>query len=211
VNSAYGLVVPRKPRIEVPGGFFHICTRGNAQKRLFLDTHDYEAWLEMLARTVEGFAWLCHAYCVMPNHFHLLLETPEPTRGTGMRHLNGSYAQRFNARYDGSGHVFQGPYSATPIVDESHFLEVCRYIVLNPVRAGLCEDPRQWRWSSYRATAGIVRAPAFLMLDTVLGLFGKGEVAHREYQQFVDDGHPRSTGHVQGPGPEPELRHASRS
>jgi putative transposase len=202
--------VPRKPRLEVPGGFFHICTRGNAQARLFFDERDYEAWLEMLARTVDAFTWRCHAFCVMPNHFHLLVETPEPTRSAGMRHLNGSYAQRFNARYDGSGHVFQGPYSPTPIVDESHFLEVCRYIVLNAVRAGLCATPRQWRWSSYRATAGIVLPPAFLVLDTVLSLFGKGEAAHRRYEQFVEAGRPVSTSPVQGPGPEQGIRHASR-
>jgi putative transposase len=203
--------VPRKPRIEVPGGFFHICTRGNAQARLYLDDRDYEAWLAMLARTVETFGWRCHAFCAMPNHFHLLIETPEPTRGAGMRHLNGSYAQRFNTRYDGSGHVFQGPYSPTPLVDEPHFLEVCRYIVLNPVSAGLCKLPEQWPWSSYRATAGFApAAPPFLTLDTVLGLFGRRETARRRYEQFVEERRSVRTGNVQGPGPE-RIRHASRA
>src|SRR6266404_1055073 len=140
----------------------------------------------------------------MPNHFHLLIETPQPTRSAGMRHLSGSYAQRFNQRYEGSGHVFQGRYGATLIEGEPQFLENCRYIVLNPVRAGLCKAPEKWRSSSYRATAGLVRPPAFLSVDAVLGIFGgNAKQAQARYRQFVADGH------VQGPGPE-RVRHVSR-
>jgi REP element-mobilizing transposase RayT len=171
--------------------------------RLFRDTIDYQAWLQMLARAVEGFAWRCHAYCAMPNHFHLLVETPEPTRSAGMRHLNGSYAQRFNERYAGSGHVFQGRYGANVIEDDAQFLETCRYIVQNPVRAGICNAPHEWRWSSYRATAGFTRGPAFLTVDAVLGMFANDQrEAQARYRQFVADGH------VGGPGPE-RIRHAS--
>jgi REP element-mobilizing transposase RayT len=195
--------VPRKLRPEIPGGFFHIFTRANLQLPLFLDDRDYESWLQMLARTVARFAWNCHAYCAMPNHFHLLIETPEPTRSAGMRHLSGSYAQRFNQRYEGSGHVFQGRYGANLIEGEPQFLENCRYIVLNPVRAGLCKAPEKWPWSSYRATAGLVRPPAFLSVDAVLGRFGgNAKQAQARYRHFVADGH------VQGPGPE-GVRHVS--
>jgi putative transposase len=200
--------VPRRLRPEVPGGFFHIFARGNVQAVLFRDDGDYEAWLRMLARTVERYAWRCHAYCAMPNHFHLLVETPEPTRSAGMRHLSGSYATRFNLRYDASGHVFQGRYGAMPIVGEPQFLETCRYVVLNPVRAGLRDTPEKWPWSSYRATAGLVRAPAFLTLETVLGSFAEDvQRAQAWYREFV------AAGHVPGPGPGTLLRltHASRA
>jgi REP element-mobilizing transposase RayT len=168
----------------------------------------------MLARTVETFNWRCHAYCAMPNHFHLLIETPEPTRSAGMRHLNGSYAQRCNLRYDGSGHVFQGRYSANPIDEEPHFLETCRYIVLNPVRADLRDAPEKWRWSSYRGTVGSARPPAFLTIDTILGAFAlHAESAREAYRQFVAEGHAPGP----GPGTRPESRrrshvtHASRA
>jgi putative transposase len=195
--------VPRKPRPEIPGGFFHIFTRGNLQLPLFRDTIDYDAWLRMLARTIEGFAWRCHAYCAMSNHFHLLIETPEPTRSAGMRHLSGSYAQRFNTRYDGSGHVFQGRYGASLIEDDPQFLETCRYIALNPVRAGIRNATHEWRWSSYRATVGLTRPPAFLTIDLVLKTFARDpREAQERYRQFVAEGH------VQGPGPE-RVRHAS--
>jgi putative transposase len=173
------------------------------QVRLFRDDRDYEAWLLMLARTVENFEWRCHAYCAMPNHFHLLIETPQPTRSAGMRHLKGSYAQRFNTRYDGSGHVFQGRYGANPIDSDSQLLETCRYIVLNPVRAGMRKAPHEWRWSSYRATAGLVRSPAFLTTDLLLEMFG-GPVqeAQESFKRFVADGL------VQGPGPGTVVRHS---
>jgi putative transposase len=203
----YGGAVPRKLRPEIPGAFFHVFARGSMQVTLFRDDRDYEAWLRILARTVESFDWRCHAYCAMPNHFHLLIETPEPTRSAGMRHLSGSYAQRFNLRYDGSGHVFQGRYGSNTVEGDPQFLETCRYIVLNPVRAGLREAPHRWRWSSYRRAAGLTREPAFPALDLLLGMFG-GTVqeAQQRYQRFVADGH------VPGPGPEETalVTHASR-
>jgi len=202
--------MPRNPSIEVPGGFFHITAHAAAQMTLYQDEWDYAAWLRMLERTVEAFHWRCYAYCAMPNHFHLVIETPEPTRGAGMRHLNGSYAQRYNTRHDGSGHVFQGRYRAKPIVHDSHFLVCCRYVVLNPVRAEICTRPENWRWSSYRATVGIVPAPTFLCVDDVLALFTVPDEQKRSaYARFVADGIAES-GPVQGPGPETWLRHASR-
>jgi REP element-mobilizing transposase RayT len=178
------------------------------QVTLFHDEWDYRAWVSMLARTVEGFAWRCHAYCAMPNHFHLLIETPQPTRSAGMRHLNGSYAQRFNTRYDGSGHVFQGRYGANDISGDGQLLETARYIVLNPVRAGLRDEPHEWPWSSYRATAGLTRAPEFLTLELLLGMFGGSRrEAEASYRRFV------AAGQVQGPGPGtvPRVRHAFRA
>jgi REP element-mobilizing transposase RayT len=174
---------------------FHVTTRGNAQAPLFFDDFDYTAFVTVLARAVEAFSWRCLAFCLMPNHYHLVIQTPEPNRGAGMRHLNGSYAQRFNARYDGSGHVFQGPYRATEIAEEPHLLEACRYVVLNPVRAGLCRDASQWPWSSYRITAGLRNHPTFLDVSDLLGCFG-GEVevqsAKARYRAFIADGVARA-------------------
>jgi putative transposase len=198
--------MPRKPRPEIPGAFFHIFTRGNAKARLYLDDFDYQAWLGTLAGTVEQFGWRCHAYCAMPNHFHLLIETPQPTRSAGMRHLNGSYAQRFNTRYEASGHVFQGRYGANVVTREAQLLETARYIVLNPVRAGLRDTPDQWHWSSYRATAGLAPAAPFLTREFALAMFGGGVAeAQARYRQFVADGQ------VPGPGPGTvaRIRHAS--
>ena len=203
--------MPRKPSVEVPGGFFHITARGIRQLPIFHDNWDYIAWVAGLERTVEAFEWRCYAYCAMPNHIHLVIRTLEKTRGAGMRHLNGSYAQRFNSRYDGCGHVFEGRYRAKPIEDDSHLKECCRYVVLNPVRAGICKRPEDWRWSSYRATAGLVPVPAFLAVDELLSMFiAPPDEQRAAYRRFVHDG-IASSGPVRGPGPEARLRHASRS
>jgi REP element-mobilizing transposase RayT len=159
-----------KPRQEVAGGIFHVTPRGNAREVIFLDELDYMEFLRALATAVAQARWLCHSYCLLPNHYHLLLETPEPTLATGMRCLNGRFAQRFNRRYDRVGHVFQGPYGAELVQTDAHLRETCRYIALNPVRAGLCEDPAEWPWSSYAALAGLEEGPSFLTLDFVRGL-----------------------------------------
>ena len=185
----YGDNVPRRPRVEIAGGFFHVTARGNALAPLFLDRFDHSAFLGVLERTVELFSWPCLAFCLMPNHYHLLIQTLHANRGAGMRHLNGSYAQRFNARYDGSGHVFQGPYRAVEVRRGSHLLEVCRYIVLNPVRAALCHEVSDWRWSSYRATAGLDPAPPFMAISDVLAQFGASrDRSVRAYRGFIQDG-----------------------
>jgi putative transposase len=199
--------VPRRPRIEIAGGVFHIIARGNARAPLFLDAFDYGAFVGIVSRAVETFAWRCFAFCLMPNHYHLVIETPKLNRGAGMRHLNGSYAQKFNARYDGSGHVFQGPYRATEIARDSHLLEVCRYVVLNPVRAGLCRDPSDWRWSSYRATADLEPSPRFLSVSDVLDQFAAGARSPvAGYRAFIAEGLASSaTARDRVPGSRPGL------
>jgi hypothetical protein len=137
----------------------------------------------------------------MGNHFHLVVETPQPNLARGMRRLNAAYAQGFNARYDRVGHVFQGRYKAVLIEKNAHLLEVCRYVVLNPVRAGLCTGPERWPRSSYRATAGIALPERFLTVDWVLSQFSeRREEARRRYRAFVSEGN--------GVGPWGELRGA---
>jgi len=115
----------------------------------------------VLAEAVERYHWICHAYCLMPNHYHLLVETPLANLSQGMRQLNGAYTQAFNRRHNRTGHLLQGRYKAILVEKESHLLELARYIVLNPVRAKLVRHPRAWRWSSYRATAGDEEPPSF--------------------------------------------------
>jgi len=159
-------------RIEVPGGFFHITSRGNAKAEIFRDDLDYMEFLRKLAAVVEECRWRCHAYCLMPNHYHFLVETPEPTLADGMHRLNGRWARWFNKRYRRVGHVFQGPYGAGNVISDEHLLELCRYLSLNPVRAGLCRAPHDWPWSSYAATVGLAEPPSFLTLDLVESLFG---------------------------------------
>jgi len=186
-NRRYGSRVTRPLRIQFPGGVYHVTARGNGRQALFADDADCERFLQVLAAVVARYRLLCHAYCLMGNHYHLLLETLEANLSRAMRQLNGVYAQHFNRRHERSGHVTEGRFHAQVIDRDSYLHEVCRYIALNPVRAALASHPRDWRWSSYRATAGEVRAPAFLTVDWVLSLHraASRSEAERRYARFV--------------------------
>jgi putative transposase len=176
----------RPLRICLPGGVYHLIARGNAGEPIFRNDDDRTLFLATLAHIVDRFGWLCHAYCLMDNHYHLVAETPRPNLPLGMRQLNGLYAQRFNRRHGRCGHVFQARYRSILVEKESHLLSVCRYVILNPVRAGICTRPEHYRWSSYRATVGRAPAEAFLFTDWLLGHFGpKRRVAQGRYEQFV--------------------------
>jgi REP element-mobilizing transposase RayT len=163
--------VPRRPRTEVPGGIHHITTRGAARLPIYLDDHDRVRFLGLVAHIATELEWECLSYCLMENHYHLLLRTPGPTLRAGMKRLNGSYAQGFNARHRLSGHVFGGRYTSIPVEDDGHLRELIRYISLNPVRAGACRHPGDWLWSSYSALVGMTPAPDFLVCDEVRRLF----------------------------------------
>lgn len=139
-----------------------MTSRGDRREDIYLDDADREGFLEVMAEVCEQHRWSCHAYCLMSNHYHLLVETHEGTLGQGTRQLNGVYTQRFNRRHRRVGHVFQGRYKAILVNKESHLLELARYIVLNPVRAAMVRSARDWPWSSYRATAGFAQGPAWL-------------------------------------------------
>lgn len=176
----------RPLRIEYPGAVYHVTSRGNARQNIFLDSKDREIFLNTLAGVVEEFNWLCHAYCLMDNHYHLLLETPDANLSRGMRQLNGVYTQIFNRRHDTFGHLFQGRYKAILVEKESYLLALSRYIVLNPVRAGKVKNVQDWPWSSYLATAGIVPPPSFLFTDWILSQFAaERNRARAIYTQFV--------------------------
>lgn len=150
------------------------------------DDADCQSFLDTLAKAVARRGWLCRAFCLMTNHFHLLVETPSPDLAVGMQFLNSAFAQTFNYRHGLRGHLFQGRYHAVLVEKESHLLEAARYVVLNPVRGGLCRTPEEWPWSSYRATAGTEKAPPFLAEDMVLAPFGTDPVtARKRYREFV--------------------------
>ena len=135
----------RQLRIEYPGGVYHVTGRGNARQDVFLDNEDRQSFLDLLQKVNKRFNWLCHAYCLMDNHYHLLIETPEGNLSQGMRQVGGVYTQTFNRRHGMVGHLFQGRFKSILVEKDSHLLELCRYVVLNPVRAGmqlLVEDCR---------------------------------------------------------------------
>ncbi len=172
-------------RVQFPGAICHVTSRGNDGMPIFREQRDRERHLALLAAVCAKYGWKCHVWCQMTNHFHLLIETPEPNLGAGMKKLNGDYALWFNRRHGRAGHLFKRPYHAVLVVEESHLLEVCRYVVLNPARAGLCAVPADWRWSSYRAAAGIAGRPPFLCLE-LLELVG----GPAGYRRFVAAGSP---------------------
>lgn len=179
----------RPLRIEYPDAVYHVTSRGNDRQNIFKKSLDREHFLNTLHSVNDRYNWICHAYCLMDNHYHLLIETPDGNLSFGMRQINGVYTQSFNKRYRKSGHVFQGRYKAVLIQKDSHLLEVGRYIVLNPVRAGVAEKPEGWAWSSYCATAGYEMPPPCLTVDWILSQFGmKKKAAITKYRQFVRDG-----------------------
>jgi putative transposase len=179
----------RPLRIEFPGALYHVTSRGNAQQRIFLDDKDRESFLGTLAWVVERFGWRCHAYCLMNNHFHLLIETPEANLSRGMRQLNGVYTQSFNRRHEKVGHLFQGRFKAILVERDSYLLELARYIVLNPVRAKTVKNPERYPWSSYRPTLGLAPVPKALTTDWILDQFAKTPaVARKRYAAFVHAG-----------------------
>ncbi|MGD0273479.1 MAG: transposase [Gaiellaceae bacterium] len=173
----------RPLRIEYPGALYHVTSRGNERKEIFLDRLDRRRFLDLLSVIVRRFGWRVYAYCLMPNHYHLLLETPRPELVRGMQQLNGIYARRFNRRHVRSGHLFGGRFHSILIERDAHLVEVARYVVLNPVRAGICKLPEDYRWSSYRATAGLEKPPAFLAADELLRVFAsRPDTARRHYK-----------------------------
>jgi len=179
----------RSRRIEYPGAVYHVTSRGNAKRNVFLDNKDRLRFLEILKQVVDRFNWLCHAYCLMTNHYHLLIETIDPTLSRGMRQLNGVYTQAFNRHHRQVGHLFQGRFKAIVVEKEEYLLELARYVVLNPVRAHMVQTAKDYRWSSCRATAGLAKKPQLLTTDWLLEQFTFSRSrAKRAYRRFVSQG-----------------------
>ncbi|MCF6257411.1 MAG: transposase [Gammaproteobacteria bacterium] len=179
----------RQLRLEFAGGLYHLTARGNAQAAIYQDNDDRKLFLDLLGREIDQQGWLCYAYCLMDNHYHLLIETPEANLSKGMRRLNQVYTQAFNRRHGRVGHVLQGRYKSIVVDKDSYFLELSRYIVLNPVRAGMVKAAQDWSWSNYRATAGIIASPAWLQVKPVWKQLAYKQVeARKRYREFVQQG-----------------------
>jgi putative transposase len=169
----------RPLRVQAAGAIYHVTARGNRRADIFRSAADYELYLALFARVCERFDWDVFGYCLMPNHVHLVIRTREANIAAGMQRLHGMYAQFFNWRYGLDGHLFGGRYKTKLIRTEAHAFETARYVVLNPVRANLCAHPGKWRWSSYRAAAGLSPKPRFLDLDWLLEQFGLADKRHQ--------------------------------
>jgi putative transposase len=179
----------RPLRLEFPGALYHVTSRGDGREDIYVDDADREEWLDVLGEACGRFNWMVHAYCLMTNHYHVLLETPDGNLSRGMRQLNGVYTQRFNRAHGRVGHVFQGRYKAVVVQKDAYLMELARYIVVNPVRARMVRSAREWPWSSYRATAGQEPCPAWLSRDWLLAAFGPTlTVAETAYREFVSQG-----------------------
>lgn len=163
----------RPLRIELSGGLYHVTSRGDRREDIYLDNSDRANWLTLFGQVCKRFNWVCHVYCLMNNHYHIVVETVEGNLSRGMRQLNGVYTQTFNRLHNRVGHVYQGRYKAILVEKDSYLLELSRYVVLNPVRAGLVKNVDQWPWSSYSAMIGESACPEWLQTDWILGQFGR--------------------------------------
>jgi len=180
----------RNPRLEVPGGIYHVATRGNNCEPIVWDDHDRSFFVWTLTRTSRRHGWSLLAYCLMTNHYHAVVRLDRDRLSQGMCELNGGFARRMNLRHDRVGHLFEKRFFSKLIETDAQLLEALRYVVLNPVRAGLCASAAAWPWSSYRATAGLELPISGLAVGDVLRLFGSHPAqARRAYRQFVSDGH----------------------
>lgn len=181
--------IARPLRIEFAGAIYHITSRGDRREAIYDDDEDREVFLAVLAEVVERYNWICHAYCLMTNHYHLVIETVDGNLSQGMRHLNGVYTQASNRRHNRKGHLFQGRFKGILVDKDSYLLELSRYVVLNPVRAKMVASPEQWPWGSFPAMIGEVPVPKCLAIDGLLSQFAKTRGwARRRYRQFVLEG-----------------------
>ena len=163
----------RPLRIEFPDALYHVTARGDRREDIYEDDQDRQAFLLILERVITQLNWTCYAWCLMDNHYHLLIQTPDGNLSKGMRQLNGVYTQASNRRHRRVGHLFQGRFKAILVDSDAYLLELARYVVLNPVRAGRVKKPADWTWSSYRASVGLEPAAPWLAVDGLLAQLAK--------------------------------------
>jgi REP-associated tyrosine transposase len=181
------LIRVRPPREQIPGATYHVTSRGNRRQPIYEDDDDRVLFLKLLRDVVFTHKWIFHFYCLMTTHYHLVFSTPAPDLAVGMHRLNGIYARCFNRRHGHSGHVFERRYHSVLVKRDSHFMGLCRYVALNPVRAGLCTSALDWPWSSYRAAVGAARCPDFVSLAAIHRGFAQDErAARRLLRLFVE-------------------------
>ena len=174
--------------MEYAGAVYHVTARGNRRKRIFVDDVDHERFLEYVEEAARRFRWVITSFVLMANHFHLVIETPEPNLARAMQWLNGSYACYFNKRHGKVGHLFGERYKAIHVETAAYMKRLARYVVLNPVRAKMVARPEDFRWSSYRATAGLDQAPEWLRVAALVPYFGEADTWRGNYAEFVQLG-----------------------
>jgi putative transposase len=175
----------RPLRIEFQGAFYHITSRGNEKGRIFTANRDREKFLDYLEAAYKRFKIVVHEYCLMPNHYHLIMETPLGNLCKCMQYINSSYTAYYNVKWKRAGHLFQGRYKSILVDADSYIKQLSRYIHLNPVRAKLVKSPEEYKWSSYRYYISTKKAPNFLNTVFTLRLFGNSK---KEYKRFVEEG-----------------------
>ncbi len=177
----------RLPRLQVAGALYHVTCNGARGLMIYLDDDDRRIWLDILGIAVSRAGMICHSYCEMGTHYHLLIETPEPNIAAAMQRLNWLYSRTFNKKHGTRGHLFEDRYAAELIQSETHLLRTIRYIARNPCEAGICESPLDWGWSSYRATVGLAEPPHFLSTAWVLAAIDdRPDVARRQLRWIVE-------------------------
>jgi REP-associated tyrosine transposase len=175
-------------REQLAGCIYHVTARGNLRAPIFLADDERARFLGLVERACHRDGLICHAYCLMGNHYHLLVETPQANLGKAMHRINSAYVQWFNLRHGSEGHLFERRYRSSIMRGRERQMEAVRYIARNPVRAGLRGSPEAWPWSSHAATAGLRGRPPFLTLDIVHGWFGAGPDAAGSYRAYIDAG-----------------------
>jgi putative transposase len=186
----------RPRRIQFEDAIYHVTARGNRRTNIFVDDRDRHLWLRIFTETSARFDLHVYALCLMPNHFHLLVQTPQANLSTALHHLNGAYAQKFNWRHGLTGHLLQGRYHAELVERQEQLLETLRYIAMNPVAAELVLHPDNWQWSTHPCICDQLPRPKWLKADWVLGQFAGENRPERiqAYRRFVDaseSGRPR--------------------
>jgi REP element-mobilizing transposase RayT len=180
--------VPRKPRENEPNGIYHVYARGNNRERIFHDDRDRRLYLTKLEEAASRWWWRGMSYCLMDNHLHLLLQTPDPNLSEGMRFLQGGYAQAFNLRHGRTGHVFQGRYGAVRMQSDAQVCAAAAYVARNPVEAGMCKTPDGWAWSSFRGASN-GKSPAWIDSVRLFEFFDpRQEIGRRRYIEMCSSG-----------------------
>ena len=179
----------RPLRIEYPGAFYHVTSRGNERRTIFQSNRDRVKYLTYVESAHERYGAMIHAYCLMGNHYHLLLETPRGNLSKIVHYINGAYTTYFNIKRSRSGHLFQGRFKGILVDKDEYCKELSRYVHLNPVRAGIVKAPLEYPWSSYRYFVGRDKKPKWLTTEFILGDFGgEGERGFKKYGEYVERG-----------------------
>ncbi|QMU56569.1 MAG: addiction module toxin RelE [Candidatus Mycalebacterium zealandia] len=170
----------RPLRVEYQNAYYFVTSKGNASQRVFISSDDGKLWMNTFESVCSRFGWICHAYCLMGNHYHIVVETPKANLSAGMRQLNGVYTQAFNRKHNRSGHLFTGRFNSVIFQKEKYLKRVIRHTLSNPVRKGLITSPVQWKWSSCRASSG-KESVSFINPLAISSIFGGGT----EFEKFI--------------------------